>query len=189
MANDETSPVTPAKPPASRGKRNRNMLIPTIIMVVLAVALVAVGYFRGQGQHVEGLKSGGRMTLQIMPMLLAAFVVAGMVEVLVPRELVARWIGGESGMRGVFLGMFAGAVCPGGPYVSMPIVAGLLKAGASTATAVAFLTSWSLWAVARLPMEVAMLGWRFAAVRMACVLALPPIAGLVAHVLFRKVNV
>ena len=165
------------------------MLVPTIIMAALAAALLAVGYFRGQDQHREGLRSAGRMTLEVLPMLVCAFVVAGMAQALIPKEALGRWIGGQSGLRGVFLGTLAGGVCPGGPYVSLPIVAGLYKAGASTAVLVAFLTSWSLWAVGRLPMEVGMLGWRFTAVRLACVGIFPPVAGILAHLFFRKVAI
>ena len=34
------------------------MLIPTVIMAVLAVALLVVGYSNGEGQHIQGLRSG-----------------------------------------------------------------------------------------------------------------------------------
>ena len=78
----------------------------------------------------------------------------------------------------------AGGLAPGGPYVSLPIVAALLKAGAGTGTMVAFLTGWSLWAVARLPMEVGILGWKFTLVRVASTFFFPPIAGWIAMVLF-----
>ena len=87
-------------------------------------------------------------------------------------------------MRGILIGTLAGAFAPGGPYVSLPIVAGFLRAGAGTGTMVAFLTGWSLWAFSRLPMEVAILGWRFTLIRLASTFFFPPIAGLLAHILF-----
>lgn len=161
------------------------MLVPTLSMAVLAIALLAVGYFRGNGEHVAGLKAGGGMIVQILPLLACAFVVAGMVQVLIPSATVARWIGTESGARGIWIGTLAGGLTPGGPYVSMPIVAGLLRAGAGMGTLVAFLTGWSLLAVARLPMEVGLLGWRFTVARLACTFFFPPIAGWLAHLLFR----
>lgn len=164
------------------------MLVPTIVMAVLAAALLGVGYFKGEGQHVTGLKAGLQMVWQILPLLIFAFIMAGMVQVLLPKELLTRWVGAESGMRGIFLGTLAGAFTPGGPYVSLPIVAGLLKAGAGTGTMVAFLTSWSLIAAARLPMEVGLLGWKFTAVRLACTFFFAPIAGLLAHAFFRAVR-
>jgi hypothetical protein len=49
---------------------------------------------------------------------------------------------------------------------------------------VAFLTGWSLWAVARIPMEVGILGWKLTLARVASTLVFPPIAGLIASVLF-----
>lgn len=160
------------------------MLLPTIIMGSLALIFLAVGYSKGEGQHIQGLRSSMKMILEILPLLIFAFIVAGMVQVLLPQETLSRWIGEESGLKGIFIGTLAGGITPGGPYVSLPVVAGLLKAGASLGTLVAFLTAWSLWAVARLPLEIGILGWKFTFTRLACTFFFPPIAGLLAHLLF-----
>ncbi len=160
------------------------MVIPTIVMGTLAGALLAMGYFRGQGEHLQGLRSGLWMILEILPLLLCAFLVAGMVQVLLPRDLIAKWVGAESGFRGILIGTVAGGLSPGGPYVSLPVVAGLLRAGAGIGTMVAFLTGWSLWAIARLPMEVGILGWKFTFVRLATTFFFPPVAGWLAHFFF-----
>lgn len=164
---------------------NRDMLIPTIVMGALALILFLLAYHRGEGQHIAGVKSGLRITLQVLPLLIFAFIAAGMVQVLIPRETISRWIGAESGMRGILIGTVVGGLTPGGPYVSLPIAAGFLKAGAGVGTMVAFLTGWSLWAVSRLPMEVGILGWRFTLIRLATTFFFPPIAGLIAQVLFK----
>jgi hypothetical protein len=142
-----------------RSKGLQGMLVPTLVMATIAVALILIGYNRGQGEHVAGLLKGWDMTIQILPLLVFAFIVAGMVQILVPQELLSRWIGEESGLRGILIGCVAGGLAPGGPYVSLPVVAGLLKSGAGTGTMVAFLTAWSLWAFQRLPMELGILGW------------------------------
>jgi len=160
------------------------MVVPTVLMGLLGAALVFIGYTRGQGEHIEGMKSAVRMTLDVLPLLVFAFIVAGMVQILLPRELLSRWIGTESGIRGILVGTVAGGLAPGGPYVSLPIVAGLLRSGASVGTMVAFLTGWSLWAVARLPMEIGILGWKFTLIRIASTFFFPPVAGLIAQTLF-----
>jgi uncharacterized membrane protein YraQ (UPF0718 family) len=170
----------------TKERRNTKMLIPTMVMGGLAVALLTIGYVRGQGQHIVGLKSALDMTIEILPLLVFAFIVAGMVQVLLPRELISKWVGAESGMRGILIGTIAGGFAPGGPYVSLPIVAGLLRTGAGIGTMVAFLTGWSLWAVSRLPMEIGILGWKFTGIRIACTFFFPPIAGLVAQSLFGR---
>jgi uncharacterized membrane protein YraQ (UPF0718 family) len=168
----------------SKKRRNPNMIIPTIIMGAFAVVLVLVGYFKGQGQHISGIKSAVNMIVSILPLLAFAFIVAGMVKELLPQDIIAKWVGAESGIRGIFIGTIAGAFSPGGPYVSLPVVAGLLQAGAGVGTMVAFLTGWSLWAVSRLPMEVGILGWKFTLIRLASTFFFPPIAGLIAHIFF-----
>jgi len=165
------------------------MLIPTIIMGVLAIALLYIGYQRGGGEHILGLKSAGNLLLQIIPLLIFAFIMAGMIQILVPHEIISRWVGAESGFRGLLLGSAIGGIMPGGPYVSMPIVAGMLRTGASIGTMVALITAWSLLAFSRLPMEIGLLGWKFTLIRLACVFFFPPIAGLIANKLFSGIEV
>ena len=160
------------------------MLIPTIILGVLAIILLFIGYYKGQGQHISGMRSALNMTVEVLPLLVFAFIVAGMVQALLPRELLSKWVGMESGMRGILIGTIAGGFSPGGPYVSLPVAAGLLRSGASVGTMVAFLTGWSLWAVSRLPMEVGILGWKFTLIRIASTFFFPPIAGLIAQAFF-----
>ncbi|NQT79432.1 MAG: permease [Candidatus Aminicenantes bacterium] len=165
-------------------RRISNMLIPTIIMAMLAIILLFIGYTKGEGQHIIGLKSALKMTTQILPLLIFAFILAGMAQVLLPQELMSKWIGEASGMRGILIGALAGGITPGGPYVSLPLAAGFLRAGAGLGTMVAFITAWSLWAVSRLPMEIGILGWKFTFVRLACTFIFPPIAGFLAQTIF-----
>jgi uncharacterized membrane protein YraQ (UPF0718 family) len=166
-----------------KNRRGSGMLVPTIIMGALALVFFLIGYYRGEGQHIIGMKSALRMTVQILPLLIFAFIVAGMVQVLVPQEILSEWVGAESGMRGILIGTVAGALAPGGPYVSLPVAAGLLQAGASVGTMVAFLTGWSLWAFSRLPMEVGIMGWKFTLIRIASTFFFPPVAGWIAQMI------
>ena len=163
------------------------MLIPTIIMGVLAVTLVFLSYQKGV--HIQGLKTSGQMLLQIIPLLIFAFLIAGMVQSLIPREIISKWVGAESGFRGLLIGTAMGSIAPGGPFVSMPIAAGLLRTGANIGTMVAFLTAWSLLAFSRLPLELGIMGWKFVLIRMACTFFFPPVAGWIANTLFSRVDV
>jgi len=156
------------------------MLIPTIITGVIALILIIIGY--SKGQHINGLTESYRMAIEIIPMLIFAFIIGGMIQTLMPKELLSRLIGAESGIRGIIFGAIAGALTPGGPYTSMPIAAGLLRSGASIPTMVAFITGWSLWAIARIPIEVGILGWKFTVVRIASISVFPILAGLIAQV-------
>jgi len=160
------------------------MFVPTIVMAILAVVALGIAYTRGNGLYLKGLNSAIKMMIEILPLLFFAFVLAGLVQVLIPHETISKWIGDESGMRGIFIGTLAGAVTPGGPYVSLPLVAGFLKSGAGVGTMVAFLTGWSLWAISRLPLEIGIMGWRFTLARFSCTFIFPVIAGFLAQALF-----
>ena len=163
------------------------MLIPTIIMGLLAIILVFLSYQKGT--HILGLKASGNMLLQITPLLVFAFIVAGIIPTLVPQEMISKWVGAESGFRGILIGSVIGGLMPGGPYVSLPIAAGLLRAGAGIGTMVALITGWSLLAFSRMPLEIGIMGWKFALIRLACVFFFPPIAGLIANAFFSRTDV
>ena len=165
------------------------MLIPTIVMGVLAIVLVFLAYQKGGGEHILGLKAAGNLLLQIVPLLIFAFIIAGMIPLLVPKELISQWVGAESGLRGILIGTVVGGLLPGGPYVTLPMAIGLLRVGASVGTMVALLTGWSLLAFSRLPMEIGILGWKFTLIRLACTFFFPPIAGLIANKVFSGVSI
>jgi len=158
------------------------VLIATIVMIAFALALL--GCAVNQGVHAEGLRSGFHSFLSILPLLVAVFTIAGLVEVLVPKEKVAALLGDQAGFRGILLGCAAGAITPGGPYVSFPLVATIYHSGAGIGTVVAFVTAWSLWAIARLPMEIGIVGPRVTLIRVLSTLIFPPLAGLIARALF-----
>ena len=163
------------------------MLIPTIIMGLLVLILVFLAYQKGV--HIQGFKTAGSMMTRIIPLLAFALIVAGMVQALIPHEMISRWVGAESGLRGILIGTVMGSISPGGPYIGMPIAAGLLRTGAGIGTMVAFLTSWSLLALSRAPLEVGIMGWKFWLIRTACVFFFPPVAGLIANTFFSHAKV
>ncbi|MFC1964431.1 permease [Chloroflexota bacterium] len=162
------------------------MLIPTIIMGFLAIILVFISYQKGV--QIQGLKASWTMLIQVLPLMVLAFVVAGTIQSLIPQEMISKWVGAESGFRGILIGSVVGGFAPGGPFVSLPIAAGLMRVGASVGTMVAFITGWSLLAFTRMAMEIGVLGWKFWLIRLACTFFFPPIAGLIANIFFSRAD-
>jgi uncharacterized membrane protein YraQ (UPF0718 family) len=158
-----------------------------IVLAVVALALAGLAWWRGGPElALAGLAQGGKTLLRVVPLLLAAFLIAGLAQTLVTREAVTRWLGAGSGWRGVALACLGGALMPGGPYAYYPIAGVLLKAGASLGVLVTFVTAKNLWSVSRLPLEFALLGPRLTLVRLAVTLILPPLLGLLAEALFGR---
>jgi uncharacterized membrane protein YraQ (UPF0718 family) len=161
------------------------MLVPTIVMAVIAIVFLIYVQFRQPGLVVPSLKNGGILLLQIIPILIFAFVIVGLIPAIVPKEAIAKWVGEGSGMKGILIGSAAGGLMPGPPYAVFPIVAGLYKQGAGIGAMVAFLTSWSTWQLARIPFVVALMGPKFTIIWIASIIIFIPIAGLIASYLGR----
>ena len=48
-------------------------------MGIIAITLISIGYYKGQGQHASGMKRALDITLEVLPLLIFAFIIAGMV--------------------------------------------------------------------------------------------------------------
>ena len=159
------------------GKR---LLIPTLIVGLITVVLLAVVHAKG-GNSVAAATEGLTTLAKVLPVLAFALIAASCLVYLVPEEMVVKWLGKESGAKGIFIASAAGMIVPpGGPIVVYAIAAGLLKAGAGFATMVSFVTAYNILAIHRFPFELTMMGWKFVALRTASVIVLAPLAGFLA---------
>jgi len=157
--------------------QGKGIVSATVILGIMAVALTLMAYYKGEGAHIEGLKNAFRLTLNILPLIFFAMIIGGMMQILIPKELVMYWIGEDSGIRGVLIGALAGIMSPGAPYISYPIAGALIQSGAGVATLIAFVTSFSLLSVTKIPLELGILGINFTFFRLICTIAFPILAG------------
>lgn len=164
------------------------MDIGTILIWLLAGVLVVVALVRGDGTLNTGFQGSWRALIQLLPLLIGVFIIIGFADALLPKELIARLLGGESGFRGILLASGMGVLTPGGPFVSYPLVATLYQSGAGVGPLVAFVTAWALGSVSRLPLEIGLVGLRLTAIRLASSLIFPPVAGLIAAGIVKAFN-
>ncbi|MDJ0785609.1 MAG: permease [Myxococcota bacterium] len=156
------------------------------MLVVLLLLAGVVGARGGADALGSAFGEGGGLLLRFGPVIVVSFLAAGLFQWLVPTEWVRENLGHEAGLRGILIATGAGMVTPAGPFVSMPIAAVLIRAGAAPPAVVAFLTAWSLLAMHRLvAWEIPILGLRFAAIRYGISLLLPVLAGLATRAIFR----
>jgi len=153
----------------------------TLILIILAVLLVIVAYWRGRDLPLSGLKQAGTTLWRNLPLILVSFVIAGLVQVLIPKDLIREWLGTKSGFMGILIGSIAGGIAPGSPYAVFPVIGTLYKGGASLGAVVSFVSAWSLWSVTRLPLEIALIDPKAALLRFGITFVVPPIAGLIAQ--------
>ena len=162
------------------------MKITALVLCAITVVLAGVAYFRGHSLPIKGLKVSGKMLLAMAPIFLAAFLMAGQLQVLLPELGVGRWLGEKGGLKTIFIGSVAGALTPGGPMVVFPIALSLFKSGASVGCVVAYLVGWVMWGVNSLALEFSLLGSRLTLAKRLTTLVFPPLAGLLAQLFFRS---
>lgn len=165
--------------------QKRDFTIPILAIVAILLALLSWQQ-GGPDLALGGLRSGATFFIRVLPLLVAAFLTAGLIQALVNKETVSRWLGSRSGWRGLALACLGGALIPGGPYVYFPIAAALLQSGAGLGVLVAFVTAKNLWSIARIPVEIALLGPELTLVRYLATFAVPPLLGFLAETLFGK---
>jgi uncharacterized membrane protein YraQ (UPF0718 family) len=158
-------------------------------MLVAAVITLMVVHWRSPEAAGKGLGAAGALILEITPRMLAAFTIAGLIQAVVPQEVIVKWMGHGSGMRGILIGMTLGSVTPGGPMTHFPIVASLFKVGVGIGPLVSYLTAWSLFGLQRIIMwEIPFLGPKIVAIRVAVSLFFPLLAGWMCEVVWEKLN-
>ena len=105
----------------------------TAVMMVAAAVTLAAVYWKSPAAASNGLSATGALILEIIPRMVAAFTLAGLIQAVVPQELIVKWMGHGSGMRGILIGMTLGSLTPGGPMTHFPIIASLFKVGVGVA--------------------------------------------------------
>lgn len=159
----------------------------TWIMLIGAALLLLGLYLKAPQKASQGLGAAVILFLEILPRMIAAFIFAGLVQVLAPQSLITNWMGHESGWRGLLIGMVLGSVTPGGPMTHFPIVAGLYKSGVGVGPLVSYLTAWSLFGMQRVIMwEMPFLGPSVVAVRALSSFFFPILAGWISSQLWLR---
>jgi uncharacterized membrane protein YraQ (UPF0718 family) len=122
----------------------------------------------------------------MLPKMAAGCLVSAFVTRLLPREVVARLVGTESGVLGLVIATLMGAALPGGPLTIYPVAGAFLVLGADAGTAIAFITAWNLLGYNRaLIWEMPFFGPDFVFWRIVVAIPLPLLAGALARGVLR----
>lgn len=122
------------------------------------------------------------LLLTILPKVILGCLIGGLVRVLVPREVIQRYIGEGSGLMGLVIATLIGALFPGGPFTIFPLAIVLLASGADRGAAIAFISSWLLIGINRaIIWEMPFFGFDFVWFRFLISLPMPLLLGATAR--------
>ena len=154
-------------------------IVIAILLWVLVATLAFIAAMRSKALFREGAFEGGRDFIVLIPRVMVGVVGSGYIAAILPPDLIANWIGPNSGVIGILIATVIGAATPGGAVVGFAIGAAALKSGAGAPQVIAYSTAWSLYTIQRLlNWEIHMMAPRFVWLRAAVSFPLPILAGL-----------
>jgi hypothetical protein len=168
-----------------KGVRLESVLIVGGLVVILTLLALWQG---GPARAADGYGKGLELALSVLPQVALGFALAGLITVVVPPDLIGRWIGESSGLQGIVIATIAGLLTPGGPFLQFPLVAALARGGAGIGPVAAYLTAWSLLGLNRtIVWEIPMLGTSFTVARWAISIGVPVAVGVLMPPVLRAV--
>jgi uncharacterized membrane protein YraQ (UPF0718 family) len=149
-----------------------------LILAGLTAVVLSVALIKDPQLALRGFQSTGRLLSGVWMELVLGFILAGLLDVLIPPPVLSRWMGGDKLGQGILVGWAAGLIMPGGPYLVFPVVANLLRAGAAPGPLISLLTAKTLVSPIRmLTYEAPLLGWPITMARLIPGVLLPPVLG------------
>ncbi|MBI9105392.1 MAG: permease [Spirochaetales bacterium] len=110
--------------------------------------------------------------LSMLKILPASFILIGLFEVWVKKEIIQRHLGEKSSLKAYFWILLLAGTTVGGMYVAFPVSASLYKKGARTSIVIAYLTAAAIFRIPMAIFEASFLGLKFTLIRFAVSLPL-----------------
>ncbi len=173
------APLLQVAPVLNALRRHASLVVIFLIAVTAGLATLQL---RGAGAFMAALWHAWDLFLFIVPSLVAGLLLASALRQLLSPDALARWMGAESGIFGLFIATLVGTLSPGGPMAAFPLVLVLAGSGADKGALVAFILAWSLNGFQKLLVyEAPLLGLDFALLRTLITFPMPMLAGWLAR--------
>ncbi|MDF2685335.1 MAG: putative permease [Clostridia bacterium] len=131
------------------------------VFIAVAILIIILTIFN----HQLGLKALGISASAFMEMLAIippVFLLLGLLDVWVPRELMVKYMGEGSGLKGIILSILIGSAAAGPLYGAFPVAAVFMKKGVKFSNILIFIGAWSTTKIPMVLFEVSSLGFKFA---------------------------
>lgn len=141
-------------------KRYQAFLVVLAVNVLLLFLNADVGY-----RSLENTWTNTKEMLAIIP---PVFILLGLLDVWVEREVMIKYMGEGAGLRGVAIAFLLGSAAAGPLYAAFPIAGVMIRKGSRLRNVFIFVGAWSTTKIPLLTFEASSLGLRFMLIRLAC---------------------
>ncbi len=142
------------------------MVLKKYLFPIITIVVLAVLYFVNQEIGRRALTITTSSILQMASIIPPVFILLGLLDVWVPKEVMIKLMGNESGVRGVLLAFTLGSAAAGPLYGAFPIAALLMRKGAKFSNVLIFIGAWSTTKIPMFLFELTNLGAKFAVTRL-----------------------
>lgn len=136
-----------------------------IQLLFFTLTTIVISLLFSRKKTTAGIKMGMKMFMNVFPPFLSVLIAVSFVLTLLPKEVLEKLLGADSGIAGFFIaaGLGSIALIPG--FVSYPLSAVLLKNGVSYPVISVFITTLMMVGIVTLPIEKKYFGWKIAIAR------------------------
>lgn len=141
-------------------------MFPNILLLWIAGAsIVLLSYYFDKEKTKQGIKKGLKIFKGLFSPFVNIMILASIILVIVPPEMIEQYLGGGSGFYGVTLSALIGSITLIPAFIVYPIASELLKRGASYIVIATFITTLLMVGVVTFPLESKYFGKKVALVR------------------------
>lgn len=156
--------------------RYRSFLFMAVVLAFFASINIDIG--------ISALKISAYQLGQMLLVVPPIFILLGLMDVWVPKETIMKYMGENSGLKGIILAFVIGSAAAGPLYGAFPVAAVFMKKGVKFSNLLIFVGAWSTTKIPTLLFEVSSLGLSFAITRL--IVNVPGII-LIAYVLTKVI--
>ena len=140
-----------------------------LLIIILMINIFVIVFVPGVGQKCFLICKNN--LINFIFSLAPLFIIVGLLDVWINKEIMTRITGKESGLKGSLLSLLLGIVTAVPLYALLPIAGMLLKKGSKISNVLLFICSCTSMRIPLLLFEVSSMGWKFTGVRLAVNLA------------------
>jgi uncharacterized membrane protein YraQ (UPF0718 family) len=135
------------------------------IINLIAIGCLVLAFITNRNLALTGLKKGLRILASIAPVTVLVVAIVSIILAFVPPESISTILGESSGVGGIMMALGLGAVVHMPALLGFPLAGKVLANGGAAGPVAAFITSLTMIGIFTIPMEIKILGKRFALAR------------------------
>lgn len=141
-------------------------LIKRYMTFIIASIIILITYSWNQDIGLEAINTVWISFKEMIMIIPPIFVLMGLLDEWVPKDIMVKYMGEGSGLKGILLSIFLGSAAAGPLYGAFPVAAVLMKKGVKLTNIFIFIGAWSTTKIPMLLFELSSLGSKFAITRL-----------------------